>query len=216
MKIFTLFAALALFGVSVHAQTTPQPENKKPRKSTDVLVNECYLAYTYGSLLMTNDYIDHSYDDFPDLVNIPSEAVSYGGIKAGYNRGLNRVLAIGILLNYEQLSYTGDYPNEIHSGSSKAYITDNIFTEVTMLTIHYLNKPVIRLYSAVGLGIGFAFSNVRKATSSSADASLRKTMFAGQITFIGLRVGRSLGGFMEIGVGSASMISLGMSYKFSD
>jgi hypothetical protein len=217
MKNIALLLTFSLLSAIVPAQNSTSPEPKKKRKNQNQLTNEVYLAYTYGSLLMTNPYVEHTYDDFPELFDIPRDAVSYGGIMAGYNRDLNRVLSIGFLLNYEHLSYSGYYyPSESSPHKEKAAISDNVITEVTMLTIHYIHKPMIKMYSAVGLGASFAFSDVRNESSSTISASTRDILFAGQVTFIGLRVGRSLGGFFEIGVGSASVISAGISYKFSD
>lgn len=102
--------------------------------------------------------------------------------------------------------------NKKQSGkdSSKAY------TFAVETDYRYVSKPMIQMYS--GLGIGF--SSVK--SNYTLDSSLKReggnsdsfTYFSYHVTALGLRVGKKLAGIAEFGFGYKGIASLGISYQF--
>jgi hypothetical protein len=206
----------SLMVLTISAQNDQLKEPTKVKKSQNEMRNDLYLAYNYGSLYLTNPYADHSYYNYPELYDRPDDAYSLGGLTMGYNRSLNRVVMFGFMLCYENFASSGNYDPDGSGTIYSADINDHVISEMAMFTVNYVNKPVVRLYSAAGLGVSVVFSHIQGSAPDAVAETDRQAHFAGQWTLIGLRVGRTIGGFFEIGMGSAAMLSGGISYKFSD
>ena len=140
---------------------------------------------------------------------------SWGSIHAGYSRKMNKVISLGCEIGYEDFHYPGiesvHYNGRDTSWAGSA--EDRLITGIATLGICYLNKPLVRIYSTVGIGITIddygVLTPLRRSTGI-----LKKP--AGQITLFGLRVGRALGGYIELGYGSLGIVNAGLSYKFKN
>jgi len=79
-------------------------------------------------------------------------------------------------------------------------------------SFHYLRGEVIGLYSSLagGLAVNWDEANYVDEPSTSDTRALP----AFQITPIGMRVGKSVGAFLELGFGYRGMAILGLSYDF--
>jgi len=216
MKKILLLSLGILMVLPVSAQTNEPSESAKVKKGQNEMRNDLYVAYNYGSLYLTNPYAEHSYDNYPEIYNRPDDANSVGGLTVGYNRSLTRVVMFGFMVSYENFASSGNYDPDFSGTTYSAEINDHVISEMATFTVNYVNKPVVRLYSAVGLGVSVVFSHIRGSSPGAVAETDRQAHFAGQWTMIGLRVGRTVGGFFEIGMGSAAMLSGGISYKFSD
>jgi hypothetical protein len=69
------------------------------------------------------------------------------------------------------------------------------------------------MYSGAAIGISVDFAKEYIGDNKYTD---RKVVPAVQMTLMGLRFGRSLGGFVEFGYGSFGIANFGLSYKISD
>ena len=79
-----------------------------------------------------------------------------------------------------------------------------IVTVLPQARFNWLNREAVRMYSAIGVGV------TAGAFDDKADCYL-----AGQITFLGVSVGRRLIGFAELGSGSMYMGGMvGIGYRF--
>jgi hypothetical protein len=216
MKKIIVFLGFCM-ALSASGQTAGQPEGKKSRHlKQNELPNEVSLGYGYGSLFMTNPYVSHSFEGYPTIDN-QKDGYTIGALTIGYNRGLTRVLTFGFTGSYMNLYYDGNYTSSDGTYTIyRAYIYDNIFSGIAVITFNYVNRPVVRLYSAVGLGVAIAFSTVTGTGPESVKVTKRQLLPGWQLTLIGIRVGHSLGGFAEIGVGTNATLSAGISYKFGD
>jgi hypothetical protein len=211
MKTIISLVICSFFFFSAPAQNDKQPPaTKKSKKNQNELPNDVFASISYGTVYIDNSVVEHSYENYPQ-VTIPYYGNSSGTFSIGYNRKVSRVVMIGLVVSYTNCHSTGDYSPVGSHQKYKVHISDDIISEIEMITLNYVNKPVVRLYSAVGVGVTVAFSSV-----VGGKASTRQMFPAGQVTFLGIRIGRSLGGFIEFGVGSTGMISGGMSYKFGD
>jgi hypothetical protein len=122
--------------LSASGQNNNQATAKKPSKNQNELPNEVFTGDNYGTLFMTNPYVDHSYSDYPDIGN-REDAYTIGTFTLGYNRMLSKVIMFGFTASYATCYYTGDYYSPPGSGNNyKADITDNIFTGLAMVTFN--------------------------------------------------------------------------------
>jgi hypothetical protein len=192
------------------------PAKEKSWKNQNELPNDVFAGYGYGSLFMTNPYVDHSYQNYPEISNQKQDAVTNGTFIIGYNRRISKVVMIGFVASYMNCSNTGNYSLSGSNQNYDASLSDNIFSGLTMFTFNYLNKPIVRIYSAAGMGVAVSFSTVQGTDPGAISETDRQLMFGGQLTLFGIRVGRSLGAFFEFGVGTNTMLSCGISYQFRD
>ena len=81
------------------------------------------------------------------------------------------------------------------------------------INFHYIRTS---LFSVYGGGSANAVAWIYKTdyTDNSLNASGIKWMFAYQLTLIGMRVGKDVGGFIEMGCGYQGMVKAGLSLKF--
>jgi hypothetical protein len=156
-----------------------------------------YIGYGVPSFF----YFTGNFSHFTGLVKFInlSDPRSAGNIFIGYSRSISRVVSAGLIVGYQHSQMTAGrnrYP----------------FTGVARFTFCYYMKPLIQLYSRVGIGITMDFGTNLK-TGKNNDLQLQP---ACEINLLGLRFGRALGGFIEAGFGSYGILNAGLSYKFAD
>jgi len=78
--------------------------------------------------------------------------------------------------------------------------------------LNYINTPMVRAYSGISLGISYIFSNVTDNKNISISAKTIRP--AGQLTLMGIRVGKTICGFGEFGFGTNGIIVIGINYRF--
>ena len=134
------------------------------------------------------------------------DKVSTEAITISYAREMKRWLTISI-----NASYFGVYQKEREISTDK--VTDKYskhrISLYPMLRFTYLNRPMIRLYSSVGLGLG-----VTKEGWSYNDRYDQFTEFSGQLTFFGVSVGKKLFVSWEVGIGDMGYLTMGGGYRF--
>ena len=212
-----------LFSASLSAQNDDQPPARKKKADQSKLFNEAYAGYGIGSIYLFTGKVNHSYDTYPcenDYYGdeTTTDASSYGTIMVGYNRMLNRVIMIGFTGSYMNLNYSRTY-TYVEYGSG--YIgtvdyNDNLLNGMAKLTFNYVNKPKIRVYSGFSMGITIDLSNAQGHNAGDQLQTAKKIIPAGQLTFMGIRFGRAIGGFCEFGIGTNTIIAGGVSYQFAD
>ena len=74
----------------------------------------------------------------------------------------------------------------------------------------YLNRPWVRLYSSVDVGVGFFLSS----TGGSDGESGNKALFAFNITPIGVSVGKKFYGLFELNAGYDAIVKVGIGARF--
>jgi hypothetical protein len=216
-KLFALLMMILLTGSFSFAQ---KPETTTGTTSTKTsqanLYNDFYAGYGGLSIFYFTGRMKHSSDYPTEAVYGEkfSEPQSAGTIFLGYSRSLNRVVSVGLMFGYQNFHYSGygrmEYSN---SDSVKIVSDDRLITGIARVTFCYLSKPMIRMYSGIGIGLTIDFG---KATVDGVVTNERKLWPGGQLTLMGLRVGRAFGGFLEFGFGSYGILNAGLSYKFKD
>ena len=200
---------------SYSLRSNNQPHDIKKRLNPKARPkNDVYIGYNYWSIFTNNPVKNLDYPFYSPIYNLPSHPQSIGGLSIGYNHALSKVIKFGFLLGYENLHATGNYQESNNEYSAK--IEDNVFSELAVLTLNYMNKPMVRIYSAFGAGLAFSFLNVMGNDPGATRQTSRNVSFAGQFTFLGLSVGRTLGGFFEVGVGTTATLTAGINYRFRE
>ena len=97
--------------------------------------------------------------------------------------------------------------NSVKTGDvSNRYLTVGFGTEY-----HYVHKAWFQMYS--GASIAYTSQNADFTTSSDIEDT-NDSYFNFQVNAVGLRFGKALGGFVELGVGYRGYVNAGLSYQF--
>ena len=132
---------------------------------------------------------------------------STGILSAEFNIQFKKWFALGLQANFDGLwstAYSSDTGGRLGSCSGVA------FSFLPYARFTYLNRPVVKLYSAVGLGIGAGY---RKYDFSGFSEVLINPAF--QMTPIGIMVGKRVYGLFELGAGTVYIgCTAGIGYRF--
>lgn len=225
-KTLILFLlALGCFSTTLVAQTDVPTKTHQGD-----LVNEFYGGYGAGSVFYFTGKLNHSSDYPTEMYSYNNgyltdmdltQPTSAGTLFLGYGRSLNKVISMGFMFGYQGFSYSGEarqssydqWGNYLYDTIYSVTSHDNLLSGVARVQFAYVNKPFIRMYSGVAIGVTVDFA---KGTIGNDEYTERKLMPAGQLTLMGLRFGRSFGGFFEFGFGSYGIINAGVSYKIKD
>ncbi|KQC01458.1 hypothetical protein [Pedobacter sp. Hv1] len=129
----------------------------------------------------------------------------YGPIAVGVNYYFTPRLSAGIL-------YSNTSSRSIVSGgSSSANTYKNTYNVIMARTDYRYIDKAVQLYSGISLGSSFATTKPENGTSTKTAST---TDFAYQVNALGIRVGRKIGVFTELGFGYNGIINAGVSMKF--
>lgn len=220
MKQFsTLLIAFLLMSQFSFSQTTESTSTTSTKSSQVTLYNDFYGGYGALSIFYFTGRMNHS-SDYPTETNYYSnkkftEPESAGNFFIGYARSLNKVVSTGIMLGFQNFHYTGKghYTSNGIDSAISFNADDLLLTGIARVTFCYLNRPFIRMYSGIGIGLTIDFGKVSVNGDQSTE---RKLWPGGELTLMGLRFGRAFGGFLEFGFGSYGILNAGLSYKFAD
>jgi len=204
-----------IFSLAAFSQNIEQNAPKSMKKEQNKLFNDVSIAYGLGSLYLFTGDVNHSYnyeDYYPN--GYSSDIRSIGAFSIGYNRMVSRVVMIGFVASYINVNYSKAIGGYEGGYQTTATYNDNLLNGIARVTFNYVNKPTVRVYSGAGMGITVDLSNVTAPGMNK--ETERKILPAGQLTFMGVRFGRSFGGFVEFGIGTNSIISGGLNYQFGD
>ena len=129
-------------------------------------------------------------------------------ITLSYSREMKRWITLSI-----NASYYGLFQSERDNVSNKKTDTyrKHKISVYPMVRFTYLNRPVIRLYSSVGLGLGVTkegWSDNRRYYNDN------DTYLDGQLTFFGISIGKKLFVLGETGIGAMGFLTVGGGYRF--
>ena len=152
------------------------------------------ISVAYG-LYSAYSLVDHATPTRPAYTN------SSGVGMLNYKYYLKKNITIGMAIGYENISSWGSWLS---------------FTPE--FTYTYFDNPHdrirVKMYggASIGLTVFDDFFVYRDIYSHHADESGAKV--TGQITPFGIRIGRKLGGFMELGLGYKGLVNFGAAYRF--
>ncbi len=133
---------------------------------------------------------------------------SSGALFGSYRRNLFQWLSVGLTAGFEKES-----KDLVIEGMNVGLYTRYVFTIAPELQARYYHRGATTMYGALGIGNSFVSEQY---TSLTSDKHLDATdNYAGfQVSPIGIKVGRKLNGFGEIGFGYKGMVQLGISYRY--
>ena len=84
---------------------------------------------------------------------------------------------------------------------------------------NYLNRPWVRLYSGVDLGVGYLLSGSSSTSGSKdgeeeSDKRNNNFMFAFNVTAFGVNVGKKFYGLFELNMGYDAIVKVGIGARF--
>ncbi len=224
-KVSLILMVFMLTGLTTFSQKA-ETKNEDSRTSQATLYNDFYggygalsIFYFTGRMKHKSEYPTESGGYSVDGINYSNkkftEPQSVGNFYIGYARSLNRVVSVGFKFGYQEFHYRGTAQHSENGTNAFVPITatDQLISGIAKVTFCYLNASSVRLYSGFGLGLTIDFG---KATIDGQEFTERKLWPGGELTLMGLRFGRTFGGFLEFGFGSYGILNAGLSYKFAD
>lgn len=137
-----------------------------------------------------------------------NETTTFGMVGLGYRYHINK-FGLGLDLGYSTAK------EELYKKAkdTKPFETSNIKRYFAMPTISYsyYKRNAIELYGAASAGA--IYQTTKKDVKDA--KTKNETLFAYQVTPIGLRIGsETIGAFVELGYGQKGIVNAGLSFKF--
>ena len=131
-------------------------------------------------------------------------------ISATYHYRLLKWLCLG-----GYMSYTGVFSEMVHFPSERTPLNqDHFITIAPSARVSFLNKKYVNLYAGVALGITYQISSVNPSIGKHFTS--HGFHLSGQITAIGVSVGKKWFGYTEVGYGSKGIVSAGFGFRFGN
>jgi hypothetical protein len=128
-------------------------------------------------------------------------------ISFSYTHEIKRWLAMSVNFSYSGVSQNERSTENDHIVNKYSKHRFSLFPSAKFT---YLNRPMIRLYSAAGFGLGLK----REKWYSNSNHFTNETHISGQLTFFGVSVGKKLFASCEMGYGSMGILTMGGGYRF--
>ena len=142
------------------------------------------------------------------LSHKPVEMNLYGCYNVHYYYQVTHWCQVGMktVVEGSKLTYYTDTTKRVIDHVSQ----DVLLSFMPSVRFTYLNRPWVRLYSSVDVGLGFFLSS----TGGSDGESGNKALFAFNITPIGVSVGKKFYGLFELNAGYDSVVKVGIGARF--
>ena len=206
MKKISLLLMVSLLSTGLFAQKAPAVSYGN---------NELDLSY---GLFTTPQFVDIFVDIFSAVFSFGTyqqDNVHYtGGIILTYKHAFNDRWLLGFSTAYDGRS--ADLLNKDRDSKKGSYVSSYI-TPVVSFDYRYLMKEKVQLYSGIGLGATFLNEHnkvINPDTNEEETSDNNQVFFDFQVNLIGVRVGKKLAGFAELGFGYKGIINGGISYQF--
>ena len=171
-----------------------------------------YLYYNYGDdyyQSYRHNSLDNYFYESEQTYSGPD--IFTGSISAGYTFNILRWLSVGATFTYAGRS---NKSYDRITEQEKVRYNTNHFYLMPIVRFNYLNRPLVRLYSQIGVGVSYVSHSFRKDNVKTVNY-IEKGLSA-QVTLFGVSVGKQLFGFAELlGTGVQGSFIVGIGYKFN-
>lgn len=142
------------------------------------------------------------------LSHKPVEMNLYGCYNVHYYYQVTHWCQVGMktVVEGSKLTYYTDTTKRVIDHVSQ----DVLLSFMPSVRFTYLNRPWVRLYSSVDVGVGFFLSS----TGGSDGESGNKALFAFNVTPIGVSVGKKFYGLFELNAGYDAIVKVGIGARF--
>ena len=133
----------------------------------------------------------------------------------GYRYWLNNRMGFGLHFAFDKNSVKAIHQSVIDTSSEHEWRIYNryFYTTAVDFNWNYMNKPACQLYGNAGMGATLVSFSDNKTDDS--EAKLKKFFtFNMHVSPIGIRIGKEIAGFAEIGWGYKGFFNAGISVKF--
>lgn len=113
---------------------------------------------------------------------------------------------------YGDIVYQSFKKDILLSGNNVGSLNNIFITFGIGSEYHYIHGDWFQMYSGLSLAYTNQYSNYKGSSTEIKDGSGGNLNY--QINALGFRVGKSLAGFAELGVGYKGIASIGLSYQF--
>lgn len=199
---FILFIFTAIFsGVTqLHAQSSKYKGEQDFRISIGALPMSDHLMDGFNDN-QYEPYLPTMSDNFEAGLMYRGNTTSTGSISLSYSYRLNKWFSFGA-----EGTYTGTSCNYYDRFTDQKLYShkQNLIAISPMCRFTFLSKKYVQLYSQVSMGVGIL---MEKSQTSSTQATL-----SAHLSYFGVRVGKSVYGFGELGFGNRGLIMIGAGY----
>jgi hypothetical protein len=136
-----------------------------------------------------------------------------GNLFVTYRYGFSRIFSIGATAGIQR--YTADrfYDNSSQFLLKTGSHTTTVVSYAAELKVNYVTSDLYQLYGFAGLGSRRYTVSRELVNEPSAGQPMAEYDRVFQVTPLGIRVGKTFNGFMEIGYGYKGLGNLGIGYK---
>jgi len=130
----------------------------------------------------------------------------YGVISVQYGHQFGKVVHLGAALTFNPVA-----TKYLYKKGGMENDTWLCFSFMPRLDFCYFNRNIFTIYSSVAAGVSFLYCHADY--NNRPDETFNTFWWAYQFTAMGIRIGKDIGGFVEIGYGYQGVINLGLSAK---
>jgi hypothetical protein len=152
---------------------------------------------------------------FEKVLNDGGDTRSFApALHVSYSRTVLPQLRMGLALVYERQKH--DFASMMPADAGKHHVYHEVYvTGLLYGHYHWLQKGILDLYSGLGLGWHFLKQeDERDDFSADPDPGGVRSGFAYQFTPFGIRLGKRLAGYVELGYGYKGLVACGITYRF--
>jgi len=200
MRYVLLFFGL-LAGLSLLSQNV-----EKSYQHHDILIG--YGAFPIDQFLSVESNMLNS--SLPDKRYVRDHYSGSGVITLTYRRiSRSGFFMWGVTAGYNQSS-----ASVYHVGQLVGELDRNFITVAVELEYRYVNSGIVQVYSGAGLGYQFGNEKLKPTVESGlSEVSGSINRLAYQANVIGVRIGKTFGGFAELGFGYKGIVNVGLSVQ---
>jgi hypothetical protein len=194
-KILLIISALSIFPFT--GMKAQEDERKHEISFGAGIFSTSNLIFTYGDAIVNS---------FAGEVKL-EEQVASPVFHVNYKYFTSKKFSIGAILTAGTEKAIGKSENQHHGDLKRFY--SNIAIEPVY---NYINKKYFKLYLLAGAGLLYLHQNYTPENGEKKEQSLYAFDF--QLTPIGIKVGDTLGAYLEGGIGYRGIVSCGVFYRF--
>jgi len=183
--------------------------------------NEVYASYGFLSLsglglalgrIFSSDYPSSYFfrDDEDYISTYKAIPPLLGALNIGYKRNIfKNKLCVTSNFSYSQVNRN----NISNNNDSLSFKTkDKIFCIMPGIEYHYFNRKIVQMY--VGAQVGLLIFSQKYIGFNNEIKKHNEFFVAFQVDAFGIRIGKKIAGFAEIGFGNTGIVKLGISGRF--
>lgn len=180
-----------------------------PAANAQFIYHDLTASYGFATSYQIMDVIEDVLVATFSFGTYEKEDYNYSGaLFVSYKYAPSYRINTGVALGIDRVS--GDLiQNDVKYGD----FTESHTTLALEADYRWVKQEVIQFYTMLGLGYTLNTETGSYNTTGQTDTETSSNV-AFQVTPIGMRIGRKLGGFAELGFGYKGIMNFGLSYRF--